>query len=79
VVLIGRDADKIASVLQTCAVPVLRASDMNDAVKQSALLAQPGDAVLMSPACASFDMYKNYLQRAEVFIKAVRALETVLV
>jgi UDP-N-acetylmuramoylalanine--D-glutamate ligase len=78
VVLIGRDADKIASVLQACAVPVLRASDMKDAVKQSAILAQPGDAVLMSPACASFDMYRNYLHRAEAFIDAVRALESVV-
>jgi len=52
-------------VLQNCAVPLLYASDMNDAVRQSAAHAQPGDAVLMSPACASFDMYRQLCARAE--------------
>lgn len=75
VVLIGRDAGKIAAALQTCDVPMFNASDMNDAVRQSAAQAQPGDAVLMSPACASFDMFRNYVHRAEVFISAVRSLE----
>jgi len=75
VVLIGRDADKIAAVLQNCDVPLLYASDMNDAVRKSAAQAQPGDAVLMSPACASFDMFRNYVHRAEAFISAVRAVE----
>lgn len=75
VVLIGRDADKIAMALQTCDVPLFYASDMNEAVKLGAEHAQPGDAVLMSPACASFDMYRNYVHRAEVFIAAVRSLE----
>lgn len=75
VVLIGRDADKIAVALQTCDVPLLYASDMNDAVTQCAAQAQAGDAVLMSPACASFDMYRNYVHRAEMFVSAVRALE----
>ena len=75
VVLIGRDADKIASALQKCDVPLLHARDMNDAVRQAAAQALPGDAVLMSPACASFDMYRNYVHRAEAFISAVRALE----
>lgn len=75
VVLIGRDADKIASALQKCDVPLLHARDMNDAVRQGAAQAQPGDAVLMSPACASFDMYRNYVHRAEAFIGAVRELE----
>ena len=75
VVLIGRDAEKIASALQKCEVPLLHARDMNDAVRQGAAQAQPGDAVLMSPACASFDMYRNYVHRAEAFIVAVRELE----
>jgi UDP-N-acetylmuramoylalanine--D-glutamate ligase len=74
-VLIGRDADKIAAVLQNCDVPLLHARDMNDAVRQSTAHALPGDAVLMSPACASFDMYRNYVHRAEAFIGAVRAVE----
>ncbi|BBJ24028.1 UDP-N-acetylmuramoyl-L-alanine--D-glutamate ligase [Candidatus Nitrotoga sp. AM1P] len=75
VVLIGRDADKIAAVLQNCGVPVVHAQTMVDAVRQSASLAQPGDAVLLSPACASFDMFRNYNHRAEAFIAAVHALQ----
>ncbi len=75
VVLIGRDAGKIAAALNDCGVPLLNATDMDEAVKISAAQAQPGDAVLMSPACASFDMYRNYLHRAEMFINAVRSLQ----
>ncbi len=75
VVLIGRDADKIAAALQGCGVVVVRAHDMVDAVRLSAALAQPGDAVLLSPACASFDMFRNYAHRAEVFVGAVHALQ----
>jgi UDP-N-acetylmuramoylalanine--D-glutamate ligase len=74
VVLIGRDAPLIAAALQDCEVPVLRANDMNDAVGQAAKQALPGDAVLLSPACASFDMYRNYAHRAEVFKMEVRKL-----
>jgi UDP-N-acetylmuramoylalanine--D-glutamate ligase len=74
-VLIGRDAPKIAEALKDCGVPLLNAKDMDDAVRIAAAEAQPGDAVLMSPACASFDMFKNYLHRAEVFVAAVRKLE----
>ena len=75
VVLIGRDADKIEIALRGCGVPVLRADDMAAAVWQSAVVAQPGDAVLLSPACASFDMFRNYAHRAEVFAATVRALQ----
>jgi len=75
VVLIGRDADKIAAVLQNCGVPVVYAQNMDDAVRQSASLAQSGDAVLLSPACASFDMFRNYSHRAEKFNVAVHALQ----
>jgi UDP-N-acetylmuramoylalanine--D-glutamate ligase len=74
VVLIGRDAPLIAAALQDCEVPVLRANDMNDAVGQAAKQALPGDTVLLSPACASFDMYRNYAHRAEVFRMEVRKL-----
>lgn len=74
VVLIGRDAPLIAAALQGCNVPVLNAADMTDAVQQAAKLALPGDAVLLSPACASFDMYRNYAHRAGVFIDAVHKL-----
>ena len=75
-VLIGRDGPLIGEALQGCGKPVLKALDMDDAVKIATANAQVGDAVLMSPACASFDMYKSYLHRAEVFIAAVKKLET---
>jgi len=74
-VLIGRDAPLIELALQGCGKPLLHAHDMADAVRIASNLAENGDAVLMSPACASFDMYRNYLHRAEVFIAAVRGLE----
>jgi UDP-N-acetylmuramoylalanine--D-glutamate ligase len=73
-VLIGRDAPLIARALQGCGKPILRARDMADAVRLASENAQVGDAVLMSPACASFDMYRNYLHRAEAFIQAVSTL-----
>ena len=75
VVLIGLDAEKIAHALETCDVPKFYASDMQEAVRLSAGQAQAGDAVLMSPACASLDMYRNYVHRAEAFISAVQALQ----
>ena len=74
VVLIGRDAPLIEAALHGCGVPLVHAMDMNDAVHQAARLVQRGDAVLLSPACASFDMFRNYAHRAEVFVAAVRGL-----
>jgi UDP-N-acetylmuramoylalanine--D-glutamate ligase len=74
VVLIGRDAPLIEQALQGCNKPLYHAADMAEAVHLSASLAQAGDAVLMSPACASFDMFRNYVHRAQVFIAAVQAL-----
>ena len=74
VVLIGRDADKIARVLAPTGVTLLRAGDMNEAVDTAYRAAQPGDAVLLSPACASYDMFRSYIHRAEVFVQAVRKL-----
>ena len=74
VVLIGRDAPLIASALNGSGVDVLHAQDMNDAVQLAARLAQSGDAVLLSPACASFDMFRNYEHRAEVYVEAVQRL-----
>jgi UDP-N-acetylmuramoylalanine--D-glutamate ligase len=73
-VLIGRDAMKIEAVVGECGIPVIHAQDMGHAVRQAALAAQAGDAVLLSPACASFDMFRNYAHRAEVFAQAVREL-----
>ncbi|MFA6313403.1 MAG: UDP-N-acetylmuramoyl-L-alanine--D-glutamate ligase [Sterolibacterium sp.] len=74
VVLIGRDAERIRAVLETCGVPLLPAADMLEAVRKAAAAALPGDAVLLSPACASFDMYRNYAHRAEAFCAAVKSL-----
>lgn len=75
VVLIGRDAGIIANELKECGVPLHFATTMEEAIQKSFLLAQAGDAVLLSPACASFDMFKNYIHRAEVFVAAVQAIE----
>ena len=74
VVLIGRDAPLIRSALDAGGVPLLDATSMDDAVQQAASLAHAGDAVLMSPACASFDMFDNYEHRARVFCGAVAEL-----
>ena len=75
VALIGRDAQIIATAIQGCGVPTRFCADMNDAVRWCANQVQRGDVVLMSPACASFDMFRNYAHRAEVFVDAVRQLE----
>ena len=56
------------------AVPIQRAADMDAAVAAAAALAEPGDGVLLSPACASFDMFSGYAARGEAFVRAVRAL-----
>jgi UDP-N-acetylmuramoylalanine--D-glutamate ligase len=71
VVLIGRDAPQIEAALGQ-AVPLHHAQDMHDAVRVARGLAQAGDVVLLSPACASFDMFRNYEHRAEVFRAAVQ-------
>jgi UDP-N-acetylmuramoylalanine--D-glutamate ligase len=75
VVLIGRDANRIRSALSTAGVPMENASSMDEAVQAARALARSGDAVLLSPACASYDMFRNYQHRAQVFVAAVRALE----
>lgn len=75
VVLIGRDGDEIAAALELSGVAIVHAASMQDAVRAGFSLAQSGDVVLLSPACASFDMFRNYEHRAEVFIEEVRALE----
>jgi UDP-N-acetylmuramoylalanine--D-glutamate ligase len=72
VVLIGRDAELIARALGASGVTVLRAGSMDEAVDRARAQAQPGDAVLLSPACASFDMFRNYPHRGEVFAACVR-------
>jgi UDP-N-acetylmuramoylalanine--D-glutamate ligase len=73
-VLMGEDAPAIAKALAGCGVACINAANMHEAVVLAAARAHAGDAVLMSPACASFDMFKNYEHRAEVFRAAVASL-----
>ena len=75
VVLIGRDAALIEAVLSATDVPRYQAVDLPEAVNIAKKIAQKGDAVLLSPACASFDMFNNYVHRAEVFVDAVKCLQ----
>ena len=75
VALIGRDAGIIGTAIADCGVSTRRCADLDEAVRWCAEQTLPGDAVLLSPACASFDMFRNYGHRAQVFISAVRALE----
>jgi UDP-N-acetylmuramoylalanine--D-glutamate ligase len=75
VVLIGRDAALIEQTLLATEVAMYHAQDMAEAVVIAKRVSESGDAVLLSPACASFDMYKNYIDRAEAFVGAVRQLE----
>ncbi|MDP2833570.1 MAG: UDP-N-acetylmuramoyl-L-alanine--D-glutamate ligase [Pseudomonadota bacterium] len=76
VVLIGRDGPLLAEAIADAA-PVFRAESMEEAVNMAFKLSKPGDAVLLSPACASWDMFRNYAHRAEVFIAAVEVLKAV--
>jgi UDP-N-acetylmuramoylalanine--D-glutamate ligase len=70
-VLIGKDAGLLETLLQGV-VPLRRATDMSEAVRFAAELAQPGDSVLLSPACASTDMFRNFEQRGDVYMQAVQ-------
>ncbi len=77
VVLIGRDARRIEAAVTGCGVEVEHAKDLDAAVLRADALAQPGDVVLLSPACSSLDMFRNYAHRADVFVTAVRRLPEV--
>jgi UDP-N-acetylmuramoylalanine--D-glutamate ligase len=74
VLLIGRDAARIREALADTGVPLEDCASLEEAVARAALLVLPGQAVLLSPACASFDMFRNYGHRAEVFVGAVQRI-----
>ncbi len=74
-ILMGRDANLIEAALGGV-VPVHHANDMADAVTQAQALSQGGDIVLLSPACASFDMFRNFSHRGEVFAQKAKELTT---
>ncbi|GHU04954.1 UDP-N-acetylmuramoylalanine--D-glutamate ligase [Betaproteobacteria bacterium] len=75
VALIGRDAPLIGQAIDGCGVALRACRDLEDAVRWCASVAQAGDAVLLSPACASFDMFRNYAHRSEVFVGLVHTLQ----
>ncbi|TIC86074.1 UDP-N-acetylmuramoyl-L-alanine--D-glutamate ligase [Crenobacter intestini] len=75
VVLIGRDAPTIRAALAGAGVELVDAPTLEDATREAAARAVAGDIVLLSPACASLDMFRNYAHRAEVFIGAVKVLQ----
>ncbi len=74
VVLIGQDAPLLESALADTGIPILRAGSMDQAVNMAFEQAATGDAVLLSPACASMDMFRNYAERGQAFISAVDEL-----
>ncbi len=73
VVTIGRDAPAIEQVVAATGIPFERSATLEAAVSAAFARAESGDAVLLSPACASLDMFRNYAHRAEVFVAAVQA------
>jgi UDP-N-acetylmuramoylalanine--D-glutamate ligase len=74
VLLIGRDAPLVAAGIEPSGVPAFDLPGLPEAVRRASGLAKPGDAVLLSPACASLDMFTNYAHRAQVFVDAVREI-----
>jgi UDP-N-acetylmuramoylalanine--D-glutamate ligase len=74
VLLIGKDAGSIRDAIQSTNVQLIDCTTLEEATQKAAELAQAGDAVLLSPACASLDMFKNYAHRAQVFVDTVREI-----
>ena len=75
IALIGQDAKVIETALKKTDVPMMHAATLSEAVELSASQASSGDIVLLSPACASLDMFKDYKHRAQVFVEAVQGLQ----
>ncbi len=76
VVLIGKDKGAIRAALAKTGVPLVDCATLADAVLEASRIAEAGDAVMLSPACASLDMFRDYQERAEVFVSAVQRLAT---
>ena len=74
VLLIGRDAPAVRAAIEPTGVPAFDVNDLPTAVRRAAGLAKAGDSVLLSPACASMDMFTNYAHRAQVFVDTVREI-----
>ncbi|QOL49962.1 UDP-N-acetylmuramoyl-L-alanine--D-glutamate ligase [Massilia litorea] len=74
VLLIGKDAPAVKAAIEPSGVPCFDLDDLPQAVRRAAGLARAGDSVLLSPACASLDMFTNYAHRAQVFVDAVREI-----
>jgi UDP-N-acetylmuramoylalanine--D-glutamate ligase len=74
VVLIGRDAPLLRTALAPSGVPLMDAATMDEAVRLAFQSALQGDDVLLSPACASLDMFRNYGHRGDVFAEAARRI-----
>ena len=74
VLLIGKDAPAIRAALDQTGIELIDCTTLESATQKAAELAQAGDGVLLSPACASFDMFRNYAHRAQVFIDTVREI-----
>jgi UDP-N-acetylmuramoylalanine--D-glutamate ligase len=74
VLLIGKDAPAVKAAIEPSGVPCFDLDDLPQAVRRAAGLARSGDSVLLSPACASLDMFTNYAHRAQVFVDAVREI-----
>ena len=75
-ILIGQSSDQIANQLQDT-VEIARAKSMQDAVKLAQEYSHPGDAVLLSPGCASFDMFDNFEHRWQIFKEAFQKLDPI--
>ena len=74
VILIGQDRDQIRAAFEATGMSAQDADSLEDAVRRAREAARVGDVVLLSPACASFDMFRNYEHRGDVFKAVVRAL-----